>query len=245
MIVVYTAIFGKYDGLIPQPKFKDVKYVCFTDQKLKSKNWEVRTVDPSFGDDHTRNNRYYKILPHIHFPDNEISIYIDGNYILKKHPSQLIERLEDTNMLGFDHNQTISDSRDCIYKEYDSLIELAEVTGKHKDDPEVMRKQIERFRKEGYPEENGLIFAAVMIRKHHAVDVKQTMQTWWEIILTESKRDQLSFNYAAWKDNFSYKVIDGDLRMGNPWFHMIGIHRADYSKKYFRYRLKRLIGLIR
>ena len=28
-IVVYTAIFGGYDGLIPQPEFEDVDYICF------------------------------------------------------------------------------------------------------------------------------------------------------------------------------------------------------------------------
>ncbi len=243
-IVVYTAIFGKYDGLIPQPRFKNVEYVCFTDQKLKSKAWEIRTVDPKFEDDNTRNNRYYKILPHIHFQDYEISIYVDGNFVLKRNPEELIEKVGDFDMLTFDHNQTKSDSRDCIYKEYEAIIRLGEETGKFKDDPEIMRRQIERFKKEGYPVNNGLISAGVMIRRHHFDKVRATMDTWWKVVSKESKRDLLSFNYAAWKNNLKYAVIDGDIRVDNPWFHMIGVHRADYSRKYFRYRLKRLVGLI-
>jgi len=241
-IVVYTAIFGKYDGLIPQPKYTNVDYVCFTDQEFQSKIWEVRKVTPQFGDDQTRNNRYYKIRPHLHFPDHDVSIYIDGNFVLKRNPHHLLNKLKETNMLVFDHNQTTTDARKCVYKEYEALIELGKVEGQYKDDPEIMRKQIERFRAEGYPENNGLLFAAVLIRKHNADDVKAAMESWWKILMNESKRDQLSFNYVAWKNNFKYATLNGDLRRGNPWFHSIGIHRKNYRKKYLTYRLKRLFG---
>ena len=128
-VVVYTAIFGKYDGLIPQPEYTDVEYVCITDQEYKSKNWDVRKVTPQFGGDHTRNNRYYKIRPHLHFPDYDVSIYIDGNFVLNRNPHDLLSNLEGTNMLVFDHNQTTTDARDCVYKEYDALISGEEIHG--------------------------------------------------------------------------------------------------------------------
>ena len=42
------------------------------------------------------------------------------------------------------------------------------------------------------------------------------MEDWWKIVSTQSKRDQLSFNYVAWKNNFVPTIINGDLRRGNP-----------------------------
>ena len=245
-LVVYTAIFGGYDGLLPQPRFKNVDYICFTDQPIKSKTWDVRVVTPPYGKDNTRNNRYFKILPHKHFPGHDVSIYIDGNFIVKKNPTSLLDKLESFGMLTFDHNQTQHDKRDCVYKEYEAILKEGELNnGNFKDDPAVMKQQIDRFHSEGYPEENGLIFAAVLIRMHHRPNVKKVMEDWWSILTTESKRDQLSFNYVAWKNNFNFGVLDGDLRRGNPWFHSIGKHNKNYRKKIFTYRLKRLLGKIK
>lgn len=91
-IVVYTAIFGGYNELIEQPQFENVDYICFTDRNLSSSTWKVVVVsEPPIGDDNTRNNRYYKILPHLHLQDYQYSIYIDGNFIIKKNPHLLIE----------------------------------------------------------------------------------------------------------------------------------------------------------
>lgn len=54
-IVVYTAIFGSKTGLIKQPKFSDVDYVCFTDNKsLKSKSWDVKLVTGQIVNAHRR-----------------------------------------------------------------------------------------------------------------------------------------------------------------------------------------------
>ena len=47
-IVIYTAIFGNYEGLIPQPKFTGVDYICFTDQPIKSTSWKVVEVPAQF-----------------------------------------------------------------------------------------------------------------------------------------------------------------------------------------------------
>ena len=81
-IVVYTALFGNYSGLIEQPKIKGVDYICYTDQDLKSKSWKVIKVEPPIPGDNTRSNRYYKILPHKHLKEHRISVYIDANYLI-------------------------------------------------------------------------------------------------------------------------------------------------------------------
>ena len=119
-IVVYTAIFGTKAGLIKQPNFSGVDYVCFTDnESLKSKLWDVRLVKGQIEGDHTRNNRYYKINPHKVFPEYDISIYIDGNFLIIGDIVSLAKSaLKDYNMSCFDHTQTTSDKRDCIYEKF-------------------------------------------------------------------------------------------------------------------------------
>lgn len=243
-IVVYTSIFGEYDGLLPQKRIKGLDYVCFSDSDPKATPWEVRKIAASSVDP-VRCAKEHKILPHRFFPDYEISIWIDGNFLVERDPGPLIEAaLSDKNMAMFNHNRTLGDSRDCIYDEFKSIVRLSEDAGKAIGDPEVMKKQIERYRKEGYPEHNGLINGGVLLRRHHADDVKRTMERWWEEICQGSRRDQLSFNYAAWKEGTLYTLIDDNIR-DNRWFYMIGIHRSDYRMKLFRYKLKRLFGLKR
>lgn len=240
-IAVYTSIFGPYDGLLPQKKYPNVDYICFTDQPFKSKTWEIRHIDPVF-EDSTRNSRRIKIQPHKFLSDYDISIFMDGNYLIIKDINKLIEQeLTNHKMLVFDHNQA-QDPRDCVYDECEAIIELGNNTGNHKDDPEIMRKQIDRYEKEGYPRKNGLIFSAVLIRRHNDPDVIQTMETWWDELSNGSKRDQLSFDYSAWKNNFDFKVLEGDLR-NHEYFKMIGKHRKNYRSKYIRYKLKRVFGL--
>ena len=239
-IAVYTSIFGPYDGLLPQPKLPNVDYICFTDQDFKSKTWEIRKVDPVF-EDSTRNSRRIKLQPHLFLQEYDVSIFMDGNYLIIKDVNELVrQELTDVNMLVFDHNQA-GDPRDCVYDELDAIIKLGEQTGKYKDDPDVMRKQIERYAAEGFPAKHGLVFSAVLIRRHMADDVVKTMETWWHELSNGSKRDQLSFDYAAWKTKLNFKVLDGDLR-NHEYFHMIGKHRKNYRSKYLRYRLKKLIG---
>ncbi len=239
-IAVYTSIFGAYDGLLPQQRFPGVDYICFTDQPFKSKVWKIRNIEPRH-EDPTRCSREIKVLPHKFLPDYKHSVFIDGNYLVKKNPSHYFNtQLKNTNVLVFDHNQC-EDAWDCVYKEYDYLMAL-EKAGKRRDDPVVMKEQIERYKRDGYPENNSLIFSAVLLRNHLEADVVKTMERWWDEIQNGSKRDQLSFNYSAWKTGLSFEYLDGDLR-NHEFVEQIGVHRSDYRGKYFRYRLKKLLGI--
>lgn len=240
-IVLYTSIFGGYDGLLPQPKAIGIDRICFTDRPLKSRSWEIVQIDPP-ANDSVRKSRYPKILPHLFLKDYDYSIYIDGNYLVVGDLHEMINlHLKHSNIAIFDHNQTKTDRRNCVYKEFEALLEMS-AKGTYKDDPEVMRKQIERYKNEGYPAENGLIFGASILRKHNEPDVIKAMEAWWNELKNGSRRDQLSFNYATWKTKLNYTVIDGDLR-NNRWLFMIGLHRRNYFWKVFRYRLRKLLGI--
>lgn len=245
-IVVYTAIFGNYSALIEQPKFDNVDYVCFTDQPLKSKSWKVVVMEKNpFGDDHTRNNRYFKLLPHLHFPEYVYSVYIDANFIMKKNPQSLVYDCltEDISMACFDHAKAVRDPRNCIYKEFDAIMELAKVKAP-KDDPEIMKAQIDFLRSNNYPENNGLIVGGVLVRRHNDPLMKKVSEGWWDFVKNRSKRDQLSFNYVAWKNNFRYNVIPGDIRRGNDYVYFLGIHKNDISFDLLKYRLRRFFRIV-
>jgi hypothetical protein len=243
-IVIYTSIFGGYDGLLPQRRFPGVDYVCFADRPLRASPWDVRVVEPHFPDP-VRCAKEFKILPHRFFPDHRISIWIDGNYLVVGGVAELTGiALRECNMAFFSHAATNGDARSCLYEEFESIMRLGRETGRFKDDPAVMQQQIERYRKEGYPAGNGLIFASVLIRRHHEPDVTAAMEQWWREIVSGSRRDQLSFNYVAWKEQLTFHLVEGNIR-DNPWFFQIGIHRKSYRMKLLRYRLKRAFGLKR
>ncbi|MFT3919634.1 glycosyltransferase domain-containing protein [Cloacibacterium sp.] len=245
-IVVYTAIFGDYSALIEQPKFENVDYVCFSDKFIESKSWKIIVVkDFPMGDDNTRNNRYYKILPHIQFDDYEYSVYIDGNFLLKKNPNVLVEDFLKNNysMACFDHNQTVLDKRNCIYKEYEAILELGNKNGNYKDSLETMKNYIDFIKSEKYPEENGLIKGSVLVRKHHESGLVKIMEEWWYFVKNHSRRYQLSFNYVAWKNNFKYNTIPGDIRRKNKYVYYLGKHKQNINFDLLKYKIRKIFFL--
>ena len=95
-----------------------------------------------------------------------------------------------------------------------------------KDDPNIIKKQVEKYQSEGYPSNNGLIKGGIILRRHNKKDIINSMEAWWEEVKYNSKRDQLSFNYIAWKQNLKFNYIKGDLR-NNEFF----VHTNHIGKK--------------
>ena len=126
----------------------------------------------------------------------------------------------------FDHNQTIIDARNCIYEEYDAIMKLGQKNGgNYKDSPEIMYNQIKRYLNEGYPKNNGLATNPIILRNHNDSEVIKLMEDWWIEIKYGSRRDQLSFDYVVWKNNFKYKFLRGDSRK-NQYFLQTGKHKG-------------------
>ena len=222
-IVVYTSIFGGYDILHEnQFKMNGVDYICFTDSDIKSETWKVVKSTPIYNDSN-RNAKKYKILPHRYLKDYDYSVWIDGNILVVSDIRDLVTQHK---YQVFDHNQTRLDPRNCIYKEYNAIIELGKRNGgSYKDNPQVMYKQIRRYIEEGYPENNGLSKNGIIFRNHNDSEVIKTMEDWWNEIKYNSRRDQLSFNYIAWKNNFNFIYLNGDLRK-NKYFLQTGKHKG-------------------
>ena len=88
----------------------------------------------------------------------------------------------------------------------------------YKDDPKTILKQFDKYAKLGYPANNGLITGMVILRRHNERDCIETMEDWWTEVKYGSKRDQLSFNYSAWKNDLKFNYMDGDSR-DNEYFY--------------------------
>ena len=195
--VIYTALVGDYDEIVPIKA--GINYDCFmfTDIALnkapKNTGWTFLKIDSRKGKSKNLINRWYKMHPHLLFPNHKSSIYIDANVQINDF-SEIESRILDLEKTGF--NISISDHiyRDCIYKEANAVVEFEKDTKKNVDDTVAVLKQ------DGYPEDNGLYENNFIFRHHHDPKVIALMHHWWDFINQYSCRDQLSLCYLLWKD---------------------------------------------
>lgn len=216
--VVYTCIVGNYDRLL-EPKYvnENFDYVCFTDNEHLSSNiWDIRPL-PSECDElpQIKKQRLVKINPHIFLPEYNLSIWVDGNVTIKGDLNKLLDKVltDDCFVYVPKHPQ-----RDCIYRESEVVVKM------RKDTIENVKPQIERYKEEGFPKNYGLLQSNILIRKHNEYDCIKLMEKWSDEVIKGSHRDQLSFNYAAWKNNYvKIKYLDR-LIYKSTWFHWDGRH---------------------
>jgi len=199
-IVVYTAIYGGFIKLKDAIASNGCDFVCFTDDpNLTSDTWEIRYVKGIYP--HPRRcARMYKILPHKYFSEYECSLWVDGSHIPVDAKNFIITHLSNSDITLFKHYR-----RNCIYQELKACISL------NLDNKDVMSAQIEKYKNDGYPVNNGLIASGVIARKHNEPNIIKAMEDWWEEIKNNSVRDQLSFNYIMHKHNLPYNAINGNI----------------------------------
>jgi len=228
MLVVYTAIIGGKgpDRLRPLPVARDpmgrpVKYVCFTDgfsfnftdppNPPGAPDWELRLPAWEHEDSPRRTARWHKVMAHQALAADapHYSLWLDGSHQLDVEPWSLVDRyLSRTAAIAtFKHCQ-----RDCVYEEGKACVQL------RKDDPAVIARQLDRYRKEGVKPHAGLFETSVFLRRHHQrPEVDRFNELWWAEMTADSLRDQLSVNYAARKVGLPYNHVAG-TRYKSPYF---------------------------
>ena len=234
--VIYTAIFNNYDNLLtPQYIPSGWDFICFTDSELVSDIWQIKKYIPLY-EDPTRTAKKYKILPHRFLKEYDISVFIDGNMVVRNNINDIVDKYlnNKVNVAIYDHNQNKLDPRNCIYEEANTIYELGKINSNKrperglknwKDNPWIIQSQMVKYKSEKYPTNNGLITGMVVFRRHNENDCINAMEDWWSEIKYNSKRDQLSFNYVAWKNKLNFNYIPGDSR-DNKYFSRIGKHKG-------------------
>ena len=210
--VVYTCITGNYDSLIePSTISSGFDYICFTDNlDLKSNVWDIRPLPNETENlSQVKKQRYVKINSHKLLNEYDLSIWVDGNVELKGDLNKFIsETLTDDCSVYVPAHPF----RSCIYDEAQAVISMK------KDSKDVVNKQINRYKEEGFPHKYGLLQSNIMLRKHNDEDCIKLMEEWFEELRNGSHRDQLSFNYASWKNKYIKIIYLSKTIYRSEWF---------------------------
>lgn len=200
-IIVYSANIGKYDKF-REPIIVDpnIEYYLFTDdEEITSNVWKI--INYKFEDDNLDNrkkSRFFKCNPHLILPEHDISIWIDSSFLpLFDNTNNLLDKIAfwDKNIMIYKHY-----TRKCLYKEANVA------KGMNYDTPDIIDKQMARYKEEGFPENYGLFESGFIIRKNND-DTNKYNELWWEEIKNNSSRDQLSQMYVSWKTNITITPI--------------------------------------
>lgn len=207
MIVAYTCVTGGYDEIakvIASEPCAD-RQVIFTDV-VKSpelrRGWELLPLVYRHPVCPRRTARWHKLSDHCLFPAATYTIWADGSQQWKKGVSAAgllddIPDVQNMKLATFKHPDRL-----CAYTERDKCEQL------RKDDSHLMQSQMLKYRLEGFPAFYGLVETACVVRKN-CPEVANFNRAWWGEIEKYSFRDQLSFNYVCWKQNFRYHIIPG------------------------------------
>lgn len=217
--VVYTAIFGDIrDRLrsLPSQRNNEVAFFAFLENTgiidpgtVAPIKWE--TADAIFHDNNPRRQaRAHKILSHKLFKTAGYTLWIDGSIqIVHDNVLNIMEEyLENADLCVFKHR-----TRQCIYEEVFACIE------QRKDDKGTMIDQVARYLKHDYPRNNGLAETTVLLRRN-CMRISKFNEMWWSELENGSYRDQLSFDYVAWKMGIKYNTFPGTIE-NNPYFKWI------------------------
>ena len=104
----------------------------------------------------------------------DYSLWIDGNIKVKGDINELLSHLDDCN-LDLRPPTKWLDPRGCIYDEASTILHFGELNMKrnlekiacYKDNPNLIRRQMERYLSEGYPRNNGLVVQMEVLRRHN------------------------------------------------------------------------------
>ena len=207
-ISVLTSITAGKDHLRDDQCTGGATFIAYVSAEHPSEVWEQRPAYDHFRSAR-RNSRAPKILSH-QFCDTEYSLWLDGNIALRINPARLVEMwLGDCDFAVCRHPE-----RDCIYEEAISCITYGA------DDPELIKRQVRKYAKEGYPNNFGLAEANVILRRHSS-HVIEFNNTWWSEYCAHCVRDQLSFMYTVKKTALRINWITPSVFTGNPHFHGI------------------------
>ena len=218
--LIYTVNFGNYDYLLePQVVTPDWDYVVVTDNKnLKSKNWNALYFDePELP--RWLIARKPKILMNDFFPNYDLSIFIDSMYKVNIDLDRFIlNKVNNADLAFAQHHE-----RHCVYKEIQVCCDVGKITKEKRD------KIIEKYKREGIPQQSGLFQCGCMIRWHNRENLDRFNRLWYE----ETRftvRDQISFIYIYNKFRIISLSVFSNTELLQKMIN-IGLDRKSKKKK--------------
>ena len=201
-IAIYTCIFGKYDSIQEPMCIPDnCDYYIITDLQLsKSSLWKPIQIDESKFEIENmtaaEKNRFFKMHPHLLFPEYDYSIYVDGNIKIIADPTAFVNRIGKWGIAMHSHSR-----RECVYDE----ITACDIY--RREPKESLERQKKLLHDEGLPKKYGMCECNIIARRHNDEKVITMMEQWWTYYRQYAKRDQLSWPLVLYKNGIKTSEI--------------------------------------
>lgn len=214
-ICLYTAIYGGYELLNNHnPAITGVDFKCFTDDiNIKSNMWDVTHLPNDVGVSPAMFYKRIKCKPEDYIDGSyDVTIWLDANFIIKDvgYINRLVSQLNDNSLLLYKHKCLAKKHRNCIYIEANYSKTLPRfVYGQ-----ELLDQQINDYRQDGYPDNNGLYQSGLIVRRHNCERVHEFNSFWLKQIYKYGKmrpQCQVSLPYSLWKTNVPFGLIEGNI----------------------------------
>lgn len=189
--VIYTAIFGPYDDLNePTVISEGWKYICFTDQPLQSKVWEIMHVPVPPDMTAQRFARWHKITQWSQWP---LSMWLDASFQINM----------DLNLLWGNYFRSPFTApkhplRTCVYHEIESCI--ANYHREHADGEKqtvLLTAQKEAYLTAGVPRFGNNIITSGLLMREATPGCIELCDEWWKELCQHSVRDQVAFGRVS------------------------------------------------
>lgn len=192
-MIVYTAVFGGYDRILPPKEPGGARWVCITDGPNAPEPWQTvrrsRVRHPRFL------ARLYKIRSHRWFTD-DVVVWIDGNVRLTAPPESLEKYLENTDIAAVEHRY-----RHNHYHEAKACID------QKKGDKHKISQQARAYFQDGCPGQP--VGATFLLLRRQTEAVVKLNELWWRQIIEHSMRDQISLPWCLWRLSMEMTLIPG------------------------------------
>lgn len=176
---VYTALVGRYEELKePTIATPGWSYICYTDQPITSRTWEIRPIEVTM--EPQRMARNIKINFH-KFVESEFSLWLDASFRIDCNLQDFWDKHFKPPISAPAHPQ-----RDCVYREFSSCLY------NRRGEPDILERQREHYKNIGIEPFKGIITSGVLMRKKTdwTIDI---CEQWWEELSQWSTRDQIAF----------------------------------------------------
>jgi hypothetical protein len=181
--VIFTAIFGPYDELKdPWVITPGWRYVCFTDQPVTSKYWEIQNPHDEVFTNQGK-ARLIKLMFH-KFVSDDLSIWVDGSFTINCNLDNFVAKNHKGQFSAPKHpwrNDVFDEAQVCISQN-------------RADKMEVITQMNQYLNV--VPRHNGLIQSGILIRSR-TPEVKALCEEWWKELMKGSIRDQIAFAKAS------------------------------------------------
>lgn len=180
--ICYTALFGPYEELkdpliIPE----GWRFICYTDQLLKSDVWEIVKMDVV--DTPQRTARWVKIMGWI---DWEFSMWVDASFEI---------RVDLNGWWALRFKSPFSAARHPLRT--DIYAECRSCVVNNRGDNGKVLLQEEKYKRLGFPMHTGIITSGILLRENTPECIR-LHEAWWKELHEQSVRDQLSFAFVSY-----------------------------------------------